>query len=99
MADIELEEQPEFNEDNELIEELESDEPDVSSDTPVETSVVVEDDDGEYDNVEVPEGETEKTRMCLGLFAKLAISDFTQNKNYSDTYLKAKGLFKETEEE
>ena len=57
--------------------------------------VIVEEDDGEIDQVE----EDDPRQYCNGLFAWFNKSDFTQDDRYSDVYLKQKGLFKEVDEE
>ena len=36
-------------------------------------------------------------QYCKGSFRMMFSTDFTQNENYSDDYLKSKGLFKATE--
>jgi len=36
-------------------------------------------------------------QYCKGSFRMMFSTDFTQNENYSDDYLKSKGLFKVTE--
>lgn len=49
------------------------------------------------ETLEEEEVDPNSTRICQGLYAAYPVSDFTQNKKYSDTYLKQKGLFKEEE--
>ena len=44
---------------------------------------------------EVAEEKSKKRRQCKGLFTMVDEDLFTQNENYSDEYLKSKGLFKE----
>ena len=57
--------------------------------------IIVEDDDGEIDDLS-PQTEEETVdgpQYCKGSFRMLTASCFTQNENYSDDYLKGKGLF------
>ena len=57
--------------------------------------VIVEDDDGEIDDLS-PQTEEETIdgpQYCQGSFRMLTASCFTQNEDYSDDYLKSKGLF------
>lgn len=51
--------------------------------------------DAEAELKALPKDEPEEVRECKGLFMRLPVSSFTQNKKYSDDYLKSKGLFKE----
>ncbi len=87
MAEINKDE----NETTELVEELDT--------TTEEESPETEIDEAEKDEatVEEPTPVAKGRRTCKGLFAKMDASEFTQNENYSDRYLKSKGLFK-TEE-
>ena len=57
--------------------------------------VIANDDDGELEVAEVAEvAKSQERRQCQGLFVIKDASEFTQNENYSDAYLKSKGLFK-----
>lgn len=46
-----------------------------------------------------PEEDQDALRKCKGLFADFPVSDYTQDKRYSDTYLKQRNLYKEVTEE
>ncbi len=61
-------------------------------------TVVVEDQDGEIDEIiedEIEEIDEDAPQYCKGSFRMLTASCFTQNENYSDDYLKSKGLFED----
>ncbi len=61
--------------------------------------VIVEDDDGEIDELPQTIEETiDGPQYCKGSFRMLTASCFTQNENYSDDYLKGKGLFNMSDE-
>ena len=64
------------------------------SDVPDVSSVVVEEDDGEIDGYD-PEDYTPVVtkQYCQGSFRMMTSPEFTQDKNYSDEYLRSKGLF------
>ena len=55
-----------------------------------------EDDDDEEEELDIDEDEK---RYCNGSFRMLTGKEFTQNEDYSDDYLKSKGLFKDVEVE
>ncbi len=48
---------------------------------------------------ELSEEDGKAPRYCKGLFSMLTADQFTQEENYSDQYLKSKGLFKEDDQE
>jgi len=61
------------------------------------SNVVVEDDDGEIDGYDPENFETDAAitkQYCQGSFRMMTSPEFTQDKNYSDEYLRSKGLFK-----
>ena len=71
-------------------------------DPEVESSeVIVEDEDGEIDDLspQTVEETIDGPQYCKGSFRMLTSSCFTQNEDYSDDYLKSKGLFKAEGEE
>ncbi len=47
---------------------------------------------------EVEKEPKEVSRYCKGTFCWHPVEDFTQNKDYSDPYLKSKGLFLDEDE-
>ena len=68
-----------------------------------EVKVIVEDNDGEIDELtqtieETIEETIDGPQYCKGSFRMLTASCFTQNENYSDDYLKGKGLFDMSDE-
>ena len=90
------EDQNEFNtgEDGELT-TVETDETETDGAGSVPTPTVETEELDETPEEKEEEVDPNETRICQGLFAAYPVSDYTQNKKYSDTYLKQKGLFKE----
>ena len=97
MAEIEHNENPILEEEEGTILEDETVTGDGIVDETISTVTnTVEEDETEVETEEEEEKEVE-TRECKGLFARLPVTEFTQNEKYSDRYLKSKGLFKEQE--
>ncbi len=68
-------------------------------DETVDTVTEEDVEEAETDETEEDEKVLTGNRQCKGLFAMYPVSDFTQDENYSDTYLKQRGLFKGDVEE
>ena len=77
--------------------ETETPKEDLEEQTPIGSDLVDNDNfiEPEVDTNEFVGDNPDAIRECKGMFIRIPASNFTQNANYCDEYLKSKGLFKE----